>query len=61
MKALNKRLYKKLTEVKGQKDDEGRKEELTKLNKMKKEFTNNLKNKVVNQYRGKNSHNKNKL
>ena len=58
MIALNKRLYNKLTEMKGQKDDEGRKEELTKLNKMKKEFTNNLKNKVVNQYRAKNSNSK---
>jgi hypothetical protein len=58
MIALNKRLYNKLTEMKGQKDDEVRKEELSKLNKMKKEFTNNLKNKVVNQYRAKNSNSK---
>ena len=53
MKELNKRLYNKLPDVKGQKEDDGKKEELTKLNIVKKEYTQKLKEQVVKQFKNK--------
>ena len=53
MKELNNRLYSKLPDVKGQKEDDGKKEELTKLNIVKKEYTKKLKEQVVKQFKNK--------
>ena len=60
MRELNNRLYSKLPDVKGQKEDDGKKEELTKLNIVKKEYTKKLKEQVVKQFKNKKLRIKNK-
>ena len=53
MRELNNRIYNRLPDVIGQKEDDGKKEELTKLNLIKKNYTDKLKEKVVKKFKGK--------
>lgn len=53
MRELNNRIYNRLPDVIGQKEDDGKKEELTKLKIIKKNYTEKLKEKVVKKFKGK--------